>query len=108
MCTEKKEFVERKCVMSKNQYIGANFDEFLEEEGIREEVEINSIKKVIAFQIKNEMEKKHLSKTMLAKKMNTSRSAVDRLFQSDNESLTLATLNKAATALGKKLKIELI
>ncbi len=93
---------------TKNQYIGSNFDEFLDEEGIREKVEVNSIKKVIAFQIKKEMAKKHLTKTTLAKRMNTSRSAVDRLFQLDNESLTLVTLSKAAIALGKKLKIELV
>jgi len=93
---------------TKNQYIGSNLDEFLEEEGIREEIEVNSIKKVIAFQIKKEMAKKHLTKTTLAKRMHTSRSAVDRLFELDNNSLTLATLSKAAIALGKKLKVELV
>ena len=92
----------------KNQYIGSDFDEFLDEEGIREEIEVNSIKKVIAFQIKKEMVRKHLTKTSLAQRMRTSRSAVDRLFKPDNESLTLATLSKAATALGKKLKVELV
>jgi predicted XRE-type DNA-binding protein len=92
----------------KNQYIGLNFEEFLDEEGIKEEVEANAIKKVIAYQIKKEMERKHLTKTTLAKRMHTSRSAVDRLFKPDNDSLTLVTLSKAATALGKKLKIELV
>lgn len=93
---------------TKNQHFGSDFDDFLDEEGIREETEVKAIKKVIAFQIKKEMTRKHLTKTSLAKRMHTSRSAVDRLFQPDNDSLTLATLSKAATALGKKLKIELI
>jgi hypothetical protein len=92
----------------KNQYIGSDFEEFLDEEGIKEEVEANAIKKVIAYQIKEEMDRLHLTKTTLAKRMHTSRSAVDRLFTQDNESLTLVTLSKVATALGKKLKIELV
>ena len=82
--------------------------EFLDEEGIREEIEANSIKKAIAFQIQKEMTRKHLSKISLAQRMHTSRSAVDRLFNPDNNWLILATLSKAATALEKKLKIDLV
>jgi plasmid maintenance system antidote protein VapI len=50
----------------------------------------------------------HLTKTVLAKKMHTSRSAVERLFDPDNNSVTLGTLNRAAAAVGKKLKVELV
>jgi DNA-binding Xre family transcriptional regulator len=95
-------------MIAKNKYIGSDFDAFLEEEGIKEDTEIVAIKRVIAFQLQKTMKKLHISKTMMAKKMNTSRSAVDRLFDPENESITLHTLNKAASVLGKKLKIELV
>jgi len=95
-------------MVAKNKYIGSDFDDFLEEEGIRGEVETVALKKVIAWQFLKEMKKSHITKTMMARKMHTSRSAVDRLFDPGNESMTLQTLNKAATALGKKLKVELV
>ena len=88
--------------------IGSDFDDFLIEEGVRDEVEATAIKRVITFQLEKEMINKHITKTAMAKKMHTSRSAVDRLFDPDNDSLTLTTLNKAAHVLGKKLKVQLI
>ncbi len=88
--------------------IGSDFDDFLSEEKIKNEVEATAIKRVIAFQLKNEMKKKHITKTVLAKKMHTSRSAIDRLFDPENNSLTLVTLNKAAHILGKKLEVHLV
>jgi len=66
-----------------------------------------AIKRVIAFQIKAEMEKKKLTKTELAQKMHTSRSALDRLLDPENEAITFKTLKKAADVLGKKLVIQL-
>lgn len=91
-----------------NRHIGSDFDSFLEEEGILEQSETKAIKRVIAFQIKETMKEHHFTKSALAKKMHTSRSAVDRLFDPVNESVTLQTLNRAASALGKKLKVELV
>ncbi len=91
----------------KNKHIGSDFDDFLKEEGIFPEVEAVAIKKVIAFQIKQMMEKKHLSKTAMANKMKTSRSALDRLLDPSNVSITLQTLERAALALGKKVKIKI-
>ncbi len=95
-------------MVSKNKHIGSDFDNFLKEEGIKSEVETIALKKVIAWQIMNEMKKLHITKTMMAKKMHTSRSAVERIFNPKNESMTLHTLNKAATVLGKKLRVELV
>ena len=95
-------------MVARNKHIGSDFDDFLEEEGIRGEVETRALKKVITWQLQKTMKELHITKTMMAKKMNTSRSAVNRLFDPENESMTLQTLNKAATALGKKLKVELI
>lgn len=95
-------------MVAKSKHIGSSFDNFLEEEGIKEDVEIVAIKRVIAYQLEKNMKKMHMTKSMMAKKMHTSRSAVDRLFDPKNESITLQTLNKAASALGKKLKVELV
>ena len=92
----------------KNKHIGSNFDDFLEEEEILEECKEAAIKKVIAYQIKQFMDEKNITKTSLAKKMNTSRSSLDRLLDPKNESVTLHTLRKASHILGRKLKLELV
>ena len=86
---------------------GSSFDDFLEEEGLRAETEAAAIKRVIACQIEKEMKKAKLSKSEFAEKMRTSRSALDRLLDPGNASITLQTLERAALALGKNLKIEL-
>ena len=91
-----------------NKHIGSDFDEFLQEEGILAEVEATAIKRVIAYQIQQEMARHKLTKTDLALKMNTSRAALNRLLDPDNVSVTLQTLERAALAVGKKLKIELV
>jgi predicted XRE-type DNA-binding protein len=92
----------------KNNAIGSSFDDFLVEEGISEEVEAGAIKKIIAYQLKEAIEKEHLSRTALAIRLETSRAAVNRLLDPENESITLLTLKKAANVLGKKLRFELI
>ena len=88
--------------------IGSGLDELLEEDGVLEEVEAQALKRVVALQIADEMKKLRLSKSALAKRMHTSRMAVDRLLDSSNNSVTLSTLGKAAAALGCRLKIELV
>ncbi len=90
-----------------NQHIGSSFDDFLVEEGLLAETEAVAIKRVIAYQIRQMMERNNLSKTAMAKRMQTSRSSLDRLLDPSNGSVTLQTLERAATALGKKLHIEL-
>ena len=87
--------------------IGGKFDDFLRDEDIFDEVEAAAIKRVIAFQIEREMERSHLTKTEMAKRMKTSRAAFERLLDPNNSSVTLHTLGKAASALGKKLRVEL-
>ena len=91
-----------------NNSIGSTFDDFLAEEGISEEVESGAIKKIIAFQLREAIEKEHISKTALAARLETSRAAIDRLLDPENESITLLTLKKAANVLGKKLRLELV
>jgi predicted XRE-type DNA-binding protein len=92
----------------KNNVIGSSFDNFLTEEKIFEEVEAGAIKKIIAYQLQQTIEKEQISKTELAARLETSRAAVDRLLDPENESITLLTLKKAATVLGKKLRLELV
>ncbi len=93
--------------MKKNKHIGSNFDDFLQEEEILATAEATAIKRIIAYQIEQEMKERNISKSALAHKMKTSRSSLNRLLDPDNESVTLHTLESAALALGKKLKIQL-
>jgi len=94
--------------MRKNKHLGSDFDDFLKEEGTLAEIEAAAAKRVIAYQIAQMMKKKHLTKTQLAYKMDTSRTALDRLLDASNTSVTLLTLERAALAMGKKLKIQLV
>lgn len=89
------------------KYIGSSFDDFLEEEGIREAVEFEAIKRILAFQIQKTMEDQALTKTAMAEQMETSRAALNRLLDPSNVSVTLQTLFKAAKVLGKSLHISL-
>jgi antitoxin HicB len=90
-----------------NPHIGSAFDDCLEENLLTEANEI-AIKRVIAWQIQQEITSRRMTKTSLAKAMCTSRAAVDRLLDPENTSVTLNTLGKAATILGKRIKIEFI
>ncbi|HJD64713.1 MAG TPA: helix-turn-helix domain-containing protein [Rickettsia endosymbiont of Diachasma alloeum] len=90
------------------KYIGSNFDNFLNEIGILEEVTAVAHKRILAEQIKQIMEQKHITKTEMAKKMETSRAAVNRLLNPNNPNVTLDTIDRAAIALGMKLNISLI
>ena len=90
------------------RYIGSNFDEFLEEEGLLAEAEAAAVKRVIAFQIAQLMESNNITKTVMAKRMKTSRAALERLLDPENGSVTLQTLERAALALGKRIQIELV
>jgi antitoxin HicB len=91
-----------------NKHIGSNFDDFLAEEGVLVETETVALKRVLAFQLEQEMLRFGLSKTELAHRMDTSRSAVNRLLDPENHGVTLHTLERAASVLGKRLKLELI
>ena len=91
----------------KKKNIGSNFDDFLRDEKMLGRAQAVAIKRVIAFQIAEEMKQRKLSKTDMADKMMTSRAALERLLDPSNSSVTLSTLERAASALGKKLKVEL-
>jgi antitoxin HicB len=90
-----------------SKYIGSNFDDFLEKEDVLAEAEAISVKRVLAFQLEELMKAQKLNKTQLARRMKTSRSALERLLDPENPSVTLLTLERAARALGKNIRIEL-
>ena len=94
--------------MKKKGRIGSSFDELLKKEGIYEEVTARAIKRVIARQLDALMQDQGLTKSSLAKRMKTSRAQLDRLLDPDNESVTLDTLARAAQAVGRHLRMELI
>jgi transcriptional regulator with XRE-family HTH domain len=84
---------------------GSTFDSFLEQEGIREEVEAIAIKRVLAWQLQQAMKEQQKTKQAMAKQLRTSRSQLDRLLNPRNVSVTLETIARAARILGKRLVI---
>jgi len=91
----------------KSKHLGGKFDDFLREQDMLAGAEAVAAKRVLAFQIEKEMRKRGLTKVEMATRMRTSRTAVDRLLDPKNISVTLNTLEKAALVLGKKLSIRL-
>jgi antitoxin HicB len=94
-------------LIKNKKHIGSDFDDFLAEEAMLQETTAVAIKRVIAWQIAQEMQTQQLTKTALAKKMHTSRTALNRLLDENDASLTLTTLVSAAAALGKKIDLRL-
>ena len=93
--------------MQHNPHIGGTFDNFLADQGILEVCEDQAIKQILADQVAELMQQKQITKTAMAQRMNTSRSALDRLLDPDNDSVTLNTLQRAASAVGRRLHVEL-
>ena len=90
-----------------NPYSGSNFDDFLKEEGIFEEVQAKALKRGIAEQIEDSMQSAKLTKMAMADKMATSRSQLDRILDPNNLSVQLDTLIRAARAVGKVVEIKI-
>jgi hypothetical protein len=90
---------------SKTKHVGSDFDEFLREEGIADEVEAVAIKRVLAWQMQQAMAKSGLTKVEMAKRMKTSRAAVNRLLDAENPAVTLDTITRAANALGASVEV---
>lgn len=88
--------------------IGSSFDDYLEQEGIREEVQEIAVKRVVAFQIAEAMKEQGMTKVEMAQRLETSRSQLDRLLDPENDKVTLGVLSKAANAVGRKLRLTLL
>lgn len=91
-----------------NPHIGSSFEDFLSEEGIYEEVSAVAVKRVLAWQLDQSRRAQGLSKSALAKRMQTSRSQVERLLDPTNTQVQLDTLQRAATALERRLVVEIV
>ena len=89
----------------RSDHSGSTFDSFLEQEGIREEVEAVAIKRVLAWQLQQAMHEQQKTKQSMARQLRTSRSQLDRLLNPRNVSVTLETIARAARILGKRLII---
>ena len=91
-----------------NKHIGSSFDDFLNDDGLIEEVSAGALKRVIAWQLAEAMKAQKVSKKALAERMHTSRTAVDRALDGNDAGMTLATLASAARALGQRVEVRLV
>jgi len=94
--------------MVKRKHIGQGFEDFLQEQGIYEEVQLNALKKTLAHQIKTMMNEQGIRKTEMATRMKTSRSSLERLLNEESNNVTIATISKAASVLGKRIEMSLV
>jgi predicted XRE-type DNA-binding protein len=92
----------------KKKNFGSSLDSLLREEGLYEEVTATAIKRVLARQVEAAMQEKQFTKAEMARKMHTSRAALDRLLDPDYDAVTLSALLKAAVAVGREIRIELV
>jgi antitoxin HicB len=90
-----------------NPHIGSDFEDFLREEGRLEEATAIAIKRVLAWEFQQAMAKANISQAEMARRMNTSRAVIRRLLDQDDPSITLSTISRAATALGKSIRLKL-
>jgi antitoxin HicB len=94
--------------MIRNPHIGSSLDDLLAEDEILAEVNVVALKRVLAWQIRQEMKNRGMSKSQMASAMSTSRPSLDRLLDPSNTSVTLKTMDRAAAVLGKRMRIELV
>lgn len=92
----------------RNPHVGSSLDDFLKQEGIFEETRAAALKKVLSWQVREAMKRRKINKIEMARRMRTSRAALDRLLDPDHASVTLQTLCKAARAVGRSLRVELV
>jgi DNA-binding Xre family transcriptional regulator len=97
-----------KAARNKNKHRGSSFESFLKAEGLHEEVQATALKRALALKLNDLMHQQQVNKSTMAAQMRTSRAAIHRLLDPENTSATLATLNRAARSLGRKLRIELV
>ena len=91
----------------KNAHIGSNFDDFLQEAGLLAECEAGALRRVVTWQLEQEMKRRRISRAALALRMKISRARLDQLFTEAESPVTLQLLEQAALALGRRLRVEL-
>jgi DNA-binding transcriptional regulator LsrR (DeoR family) len=90
-----------------SRYVGSDFEEFLRAEGRLDEATAIAVKRVLAWQLEREMKRNNVTRSELARRMKTSRAVVHRLLDKDDPAVTLATISRAAAALGKTVRLRL-
>lgn len=93
---------------TKNPRIGSSFDDLLDEQGLLEECEHQALKEILADRVRQAMAENRISKTAMARRMSTSRRQLDRLLDPNVANVTLATMARAARAVGRELHVELV
>jgi DNA-binding phage protein len=94
--------------MSDNPHIGSTLDDFLREEGMLEDATNFAVKRVLAWQVEKAMRDEGITKVEMARRMGTSRAHLDRLLDPNNDKVQLDTVQRAATAIGRRIRLELI
>ena len=89
------------------RHIGSELDDFLKQEGLLAECEAGALKRVVTWQIEQEMKRLRITRSKLASRMKTNRNTLNRLFSENDSAVSLQLLEQAALALGRKLKVEL-
>jgi hypothetical protein len=92
----------------KNPHIGSAFSDFLKEEGLYEECTAVALKRVLAWQIEQEMKRQGITKSAMATQMHTSRAQLDRLLDPEKVGVSLEIMQRAASAMGRELRVELV
>lgn len=94
--------------MSTNPHIGSSLDDFLKEEGIYEDATNFAVKRVLAWQVEKAMREQGISKAEMARRMGTSRAHLDRLLDPENDKVQLDTMQRAAEAVGRRVRLVLV
>jgi antitoxin HicB len=94
--------------MADSKHRGSTLDDFLETEGVLGEFQAKAIKEVIAWQLAEAMKDRKLTKTRLAELMQTSRSQVNRMLDPNDGNVTIATLQRAAALVGRRVEVALV
>ena len=108
MATAKRKPTAKKVAARSNEALGSELDDLLKQDGVLNQAQAEAAKRVIAWQVQQLMETQHISKAQLARNLETSRGAVDRILDSENTSMTLKSLGAIADLFGKRLEIYLI
>ena len=94
--------------MTNNSHTGSSLNNFLEEEGLYTECTATAVKRVLTRQLAEEMKRQNLTKTEMAKQMQTSRAQLDRLLDPEKTGVSIETITRAASVVGRQLRIELV
>jgi predicted XRE-type DNA-binding protein len=94
--------------MSNNPHIGSSLEDFLKEEGLYEDATNFAVKRVLAWQIEQAMQAQRITKAEMARRMGTSRAHLERLLDPENDKVQLDTVQRAAAAVGRRVRLVLV